>query len=149
MPSVCLIVYPLKGFILISILVLYFNFRQKWSLMMIQCPKHTILVPFWQYLRCLNIILIGCCSISNDLSCSFDKLAITLQPFPFFILIEKYRALQLLWCEKSQSSGRYLHVFSLPKFDLFLFYLMERRASATYNTSQANWVIFVWLFDKC
>ena len=39
--------------------------------------------------------------------------------------------------------------FSLPKFDLFLFYLMERRASATYNISQANWVVFCSFLDKC
>ena len=36
--------------------------------------------------------------------------------------------------------------FSVPKFDLFLFYLMERSASAIYNISQANWVVFGWLF---
>ena len=47
----------------------------------------------------------------------FDKLAITLQPSrneelcPFHILIEKYHVLQFLWCEKSQSSLRYFHVF--------------------------------------
>ena len=35
-----------------------------------------------------------------------------------------------------------LFMFSLPKFDLFLFYLMERRVSATYNILQANWVGF-------
>ena len=47
----------------------------------------------------------------------FDKLVITLQhsrneelcPYP--ILIEKYRIFQPLWCEKSQSSWRYFHVF--------------------------------------
>ena len=39
-------------------------------------------------------------------------------------------------------------MFSPPKFDLFLFYLIERRASATYNISQANWVVFCW-FYKC
>ena len=38
--------------------------------------------------------------------------------------------------------------FSLPKFDLFLLYLMERRASATYKISQANWAVFGWLFDR-
>ena len=46
-----------------------------------------------------------------------NKLAITLQPSkneelcPFPILIEKHRVLQLLLCEKSQSSCRYFHVF--------------------------------------
>ena len=32
--------------------------------------------------------------------------------------------------------------FSLPKFDIFLFYLIERRASATYNISQAIELFF-------
>ena len=47
----------------------------------------------------------------------FNNFAITLQPSrnkevcPFPILIEKYRVLQLLWCEKSQSSWRSFHVF--------------------------------------
>ena len=47
----------------------------------------------------------------------FDKLAITHQPSrkkelcPFHILNEKYCVLQLLWCEKSQSSLRYFHFF--------------------------------------
>ena len=78
----------------------------------------------------------------------FDKLSITLQPSrneelcPFPILIENYCVLQRLWCEKSQSSWRYFHVFP-TKIWFFLFYLMERRASATYNISQANWVVFV------
>ena len=78
----------------------------------------------------------------------FDKLAITLQPSrneelcPFPILIEKYRVLQLLWYEKYQSSWRSFYV-SLPKFDLFLFYLMERTASATCKILQANWVVLV------
>ena len=27
--------------------------------------------------------------------------------------------------------------------------LMERSVSATYNISQANWVLFGWLFEKC
>ena len=40
-------------------------------------------------------------------------------------------------------------MFFLPKFDLLRFYLMERRASATYNILQANWVVFGWFFDKC
>ena len=31
-----------------------------------------------------------------------------------------------------------LIMFSLPKFDLLLFYMMERRASPTYNILQAN-----------
>ena len=34
-------------------------------------------------------------------------------------------------------------MFSLPNFDLLLFYLMERTASATYNILQANWVVLV------
>ena len=48
----------------------------------------------------------------------FHKLAITIQTSrneelcPFPILIEKYRVLQLLWCEKSQISWRSFHVFS-------------------------------------
>ena len=85
----------------------------------------------------------------------FDKLAMTLQPSrneelcPFPILIEKYRVLQLLWCEKSQSSWRYFHVFPYQNLIFFLFYPIERRASATYNISQANWVAFVWYFDEC
>ena len=33
-------------------------------------------------------------------------------------------------------------MFYLPKFDFFLFYLMERRESGFYNISQANWVVF-------
>ena len=47
----------------------------------------------------------------------FDHLTITLQSsrnedlYPFRILIEKYRVLQLLWCEQSQSSWRSFHVF--------------------------------------
>ena len=47
----------------------------------------------------------------------FNNFAITLQPSinkdlcPFPILIEKYRVLQLLWCEKSQSSWRSFHLF--------------------------------------
>ena len=47
----------------------------------------------------------------------FNNFAITLQPSrnkewcPFPILIEKYRVLQLLWCEKSQSIWRSFHVF--------------------------------------
>ena len=47
----------------------------------------------------------------------FDKLAITPQPSrneelcPFPVLVENYPVLQLLWCEKSQSSWRYFHVF--------------------------------------
>ena len=36
--------------------------------------------------------------------------------------------------------------FSLPNFDLFLFYLMERTALATYNILQANGVVFGWFF---
>ena len=32
--------------------------------------------------------------------------------------------------------------FSVPKFDLLLFYLMEKSTSATYNISQTNWVVF-------
>ena len=78
----------------------------------------------------------------------FDKLAITLQPSrneefcPFPILIEKYRVLQLLWREKSQSSWMSLHVF-LPIFELLLFYLMERRSSATPNILEGNWVVLV------
>ena len=55
-----------------------------------------------------------------------DQLAITLQPSwnkelcPFPILIEKCRVLQLLWCEKSQSSWRYFHVF--PYQNLICFF---------------------------
>ena len=47
----------------------------------------------------------------------FNNFAITLQPSrnkescPFPILIEKYRVLQLFWCEKSQSSWMSFHVF--------------------------------------
>ena len=33
--------------------------------------------------------------------------------------------------------------FPYQKFDLLLFYLMERTASATYNILQANWVVLV------
>ena len=46
----------------------------------------------------------------------FYNFAITLLPSrnkelcPFPILIEEYRVLQLLWCEKSQSSWRSFHV---------------------------------------
>ena len=57
----------------------------------------------------------------------------------------KYRVFLLLWCEKSQSSWRSFHV-SLPKFDLLLLYLMERRAPATYNILQTNWVVCGWFF---
>ena len=45
--------------------------------------------------------------------------------------------------------SKQLKVFScffLPNFDLLLFYLMERTASATYNILQANWVVFGWFF---
>ena len=56
----------------------------------------------------------------------FDELAITLQPSrneelcSFPILIEKYPVLQLLWCEKSQSSWRYFYVF--PYQNLICFF---------------------------
>ena len=39
-------------------------------------------------------------------------------------------------------------MFSLPKFHLLLFYLMERTASATYNILQANFVVLVDIFEK-
>ena len=39
--------------------------------------------------------------------------------------------------------------FNPTKFDLLLFYLMERRTSATYNISQVNCVVFGWFFNKC
>ena len=56
----------------------------------------------------------------------FDKLSINfnlhemkkLCHFP--ILTEKYRVLQLLWCEKSQSSWKYFHVF--PYQNLICFF---------------------------
>ena len=38
--------------------------------------------------------------------------------------------------------------FSLPKFYLLLFYLMER-VSATYYILQANSCFFCWFFEKC
>ena len=76
-----------------------------------------------------------------------DKLAITLQStinkelchFP--ILIWKYRVLQLLRCEKSQSSWRSFYVFFLYKNLICYFswiYRMETSACATYNISQAG-----------
>ena len=86
----------------------------------------------------------------------FDKLAKTLEPsrndelchFPS-ILIEKFNLLQLLWCEKSQSSLRVFFIFFVLKFDLLLIYLTERNVSATYNKSQTNWVVFVDFVLKC
>ena len=56
----------------------------------------------------------------------FDKLAISLKPSrneelcPFPILIEKHFLLQLLWCDKPQSSWRYFHV--LPYQNLICFF---------------------------
>ena len=58
-----------------------------------------------------------------------DKLAITLQPsgseelYPVPILIEKYRAFQLLWSEKYQSSWRYFHAF--PYQNLICFFSIQ------------------------
>ena len=34
-----------------------------------------------------------------------------------------------------------LFMFSVPKLDLSLFYLIERSASVTYKMSQANWIV--------
>ena len=39
-----------------------------------------------------------------------------------------------------------LFMFSLPKFDLLLFYLMERRASATYNISHITDIFLIFFF---
>ena len=85
----------------------------------------------------------------------FDKSAITLQPsrneelchFP--ILIEKYRVLQLLSVRNLKSLKVFSCFFSIPKIYSLLFYMMERCAPATYNISQANWVVFDWFFDIC
>ena len=80
----------------------------------------------------------------------FDKLAITLQPTrmeelcPFHLLIKKRTSASLVWEISKQL--KVFSCFSLPTFDLLLFYLMERTTSATYNILQANWVVFCWFF---
>ena len=42
-----------------------------------------------------------------------------------------------------------IFMFSLPKFDLFLFSLMERRASATKTYHKLIGLFFGSFFDKC
>ena len=84
----------------------------------------------------------------------FDELEITLEPSrneelcPFPILIEKYRVHQLLFGKGNLKAVEGLFMFSLPQIDLLLFYLMERRASATYNILQTNSVVFGSCFEK-
>ena len=82
----------------------------------------------------------------------FDKLAITLQPSrneelcPFPILIEKYRVLQLLRCEKSQRSWRSFQDF--PYQNLIVTFLSDwKRASATYNILQAELFLVDFLIN--
>ena len=70
----------------------------------------------------------------------FDKLAITIKPSrneelcPFPILGEKYRVFQLLWCEKSQSTWRPLHVFPYQNLICYfsIWWKEEHRQLITY-----------------
>ena len=62
-------------------------------------------------------------------------------PFPSSLKSIPYFS---FFCVRNLEAVECVFMFSPPKFDLFLFYLMERRASATYNISQANWVVFGW-----
>ena len=89
----------------------------------------------------------------------FHNFAITLQPSrnkelcPFPILIEKYRVLQLLWCEKSKSSWRSFHVF--PYQNLICYFSIwwkeqHKQLITYYKLIELFWLIFlIDLRKKC
>ena len=82
----------------------------------------------------------------------FDILAITLQEMKNYVPFQSSLnsiAYFSFFGVRNAIAMKIFSCFSLPKFDLLLFYLIERRASATYNILQANWVVFGWILDKC
>ena len=103
---------------------------------------NTIFVPFLQYLRSLsmNLILI---TLQQHFNLQDIKNYV---PFPSSLKSIAYFS---FFGVRNLKAVEGLFMFFLPNFDLLLFYLMERKASATYNKLQANWVVFGWFFvDK-
>ena len=75
------------------------------KIVILQCYAfHTILAPFWQYMRSLSINLI---LIKGNNTSTFQK---------WRILIEKYRVHQILLCATFHGSWRSFHVFPVTKF---------------------------------
>ena len=77
-------------------------------------------------------------------------MAITLQPSrneklcPFPILIESIAYLSFFGVRNLKAVEGLFIFFPYQQFDLLLFYLMERKQSASFNILQANWVVFGW-----
>ena len=86
---------------------------------------------------------------------NFDKSAIALQPFKKWRIVSLFHPslkniayISFFVVIKSYSSWMSFHL-SVPQFDFLLLFVIERRASATCNMSQANRVVFGWFVDKC
>ena len=99
-----------------------------------------ILVAFWQYLRKFKYYF-NVDNSTKDFNLRVIKYFVT---FPSSLkniaYISFFGVRNLIAVE-----GLFM-LFYVPKFDLLLFYPFESSASATYNLSQDNWVVFGWFF---